>query len=627
MPDKIILIDNLSFIRANLPKIKDIAGRENAPLLPLSEAGLIFLRKGGLECLNYRELTPADYYDTVYPLASRWGRHWYRPRGKDITLAGGYSLGNAVEWSMIYFFCHFIRLYLTISAAIEKLKPKEIILVTSGLDNAAMDDHLYPLEHVNLGLYSQIIEVCLRNSGLNIKLKVEVIEFKIKNHDKKILHQLKKIIRQSNRIFSGILGLFFLGSGDKKIAFYEGFRHFENIMVSPVLKNVKKIHIHKIIGPSLLLKLYSNRIAIKSLTDIPLRNFKSLKFDPITIKKELSSFFVINEVNLLDCIWPRLEFLLDEYFPYVAYPDFLKAEKLLKELKPNCLVTENDSTYDEKMLVTTAKALGIMTVVMQNGATVQSNPEESDKLLSHDFYPLTADKLFVFSRIDKNWFTSKQIKPERIITTGSPRFDCYYQKKYRAGAKDLHHKTALFILNELWYDEGIITYHLSLGTMLKHITEFIRIAKNNPDIDFILRPHEDNDHWNEIFLKQIKGMPNLVITRSQPLQEIFLKANVVVGYVSTALIEAAICRIPVISLDTGEFYNFMRLWEYGLSVRAENIKELGSLIRELIENQNTRQKIIENLEKNARVFNENDDGLASQRISVELLKEVENAKS
>jgi len=617
MPKKIIFIDNLSFIRQKISEITEISKKEDAQVLPLNDAGLIFLEQTGLKCIDFRDITGLDTYSDLYATARRWGMNWYKPNGADLALANDYSLGQAIEWSMIYFFCHLIRLHITISEVLKKYNPEEIIFIRSDSDNTKLTDHVYPLEHLNFGLYKNIFNNCIKNCGLKTSYKEVRLGFQIeKTHENKKLF-LKKIIAKINILISTVIEFVQKIKNPKSILFFEGYRHFDKIMNSQELKKVRKIHLHRAIGPSLLLKLYSKSIQVESLEYEKLKTPNpKIEFDKNKIRAELDNFFVYRGVNLLECVWPRIEFLLDKHFVEQVYPDSLKAKKLLKRCKPDCVVTENDSTYHEKMIIVQAKALGITTVVLQNGTTVQAQPHNQETLLIHDFYPLIADQFLAFGEIEKKWFTDREVEENRIIVTGGPRFDNYYENTIKTQIETK--KSVLILLNELWYDEGIITYHLNLKVLLNHIRKFIDLARRNPEIDFILRPHEDNDHWNEIFKNEISSLNNIEINRKGSLSELFPKTSLVIGYVSTALIEAAISRIPVISMDTGEYYNFIHLWELGISKRITNIEELESGLLNILNNFKEKEELINNINKNIRFYNFDDDGKAVNRIAKHL---------
>jgi hypothetical protein len=133
-----------------------------------------------------------------------------------------------------------------------------------------------------------------------------------------------------------------------------------------------------------------------------------------------------------------------------------------------------------------------------------------------------------------------------------------------------------------------------------------------------VRPHHDEGLWRELFAAELAKAPNFVISRKGSLAELFGKVDAVVGYVSTALIEALIMRIPVISVDVDGKCAPFPLWEYGLSKRVSSFKELEPVLSELLYDSRKRSQFRGEIDKNIGLFNLKDDGNATGRVTLEL---------
>jgi hypothetical protein len=618
MNGKIIIIDDVDFIKNNLDKIKEMILEEKAPVVPLSDAAYLLLTSEGIDCIDYRKFERDNTYDNLYSTARQWGMNWYKPGGADFTNVGSYSLGNIIEWGMIYYFSQVLRIYLSVWEIVKNMKPKEILYISAQVE----DNKNYALKsrYVDNGSIGHVLNNCIIAADPSIKLSMRELPYSSRVQ-KNELNWLRQIFFYFNIPFSFMLRM--LNSALKKrkrIIFFEGFRHFYQIFNHSQLKEFEIIHLQKNIGPSLFFKLFSKGIRIESFN---YATFARDKNDPPGVEHasgELLDFFMYRDHDLFPCVWPTIQLILKEHMSLI-WQDVLRAMEIMKRIKPSCLVTENDSTYYEKLLVTVAKKMNIYTIVIQNGATIFSDSHIEKEPVVHDFYPLIADRFFSFGKISKDWFINMSADERKVIITGGPRFDDYYKMKKTRGKDAGSNKTVLFLLQDLWHFEGVVNAHIRLYVQYKHITEFIKLAKKNTGFNFIIRPHSNDHLWGKIFQQDLIGLNNLTISREGSMEDVLSKACIVIGYTSTALIEALIMRIPVISLDTGEFCNFFQLWKYGLSKRVSSFEELGTEIKKLAPYGNERMMAMDSIEKNVHLFNYGDDGKASERVVV-ALKEI-----
>jgi len=472
-------------------------------------------------------------------------------------------------------------------------------------------------------LLPYIVEECLKH----INFSVEVISMKLvcytsdnRIRDYKLL--VYPLFHYLNRVFLSIYRLYNIVLGKRKrIFFFDGFHHFRSIMESSKHKNYEMVHLQRKIGPSILWWLYSNGIRVVTLPKrkTRLKFVKTPKFDLDNIKDELSDFFVYRRKNLFPCIWPRLEFLLKEYFTETVCPDLDSVIRVVRETFPDCIVTENDTTYKEKMLVMVAKEFDIPTVVIQHG--VANFHKDSDEAV-HGLYPLTADIFFAFGKTIKDWFVHMDVDPNRIVITGAARFDSYYNYMRKVGSSSKLNKTVLIILQDNWFREGAVNTHIGLCKYYNYISKFIALAGRNPGLQFIVRPHHSNHLWTEIFRKELDSLDNLAISCKDKLEDVFKRVDLTISYDSTVLLESLVHRIPVITLDMGEHKSYSLLWRYGLAKQASTFEEVEMELKKLIYDTHERDKAVKKIERNLHFLNYGDDGMASQRIAEELSKIV-----
>ena len=323
---------------------------------------------------------------------------------------------------------------------------------------------------------------------------------------------------------------------------------------------------------------------------------------------------------MISYVWPRIDFLFNNFFPNIVAADIKKVKDIIEKIKPDCVVAENNSTYYERMLLTIARNKDVSTIVIQDGNTRCDKTNESMGLVFHNFIPLISDVFLAFGEASKDWFRSMGADEDRVVVTGASRFDEYYSKcrNTRTGRRKKN-KVAV-IMDDIWNKEGVVTHHIGLNVSADHLRKFIDFAKKNPEIDIVIRPHDRHHLWNEVMREELANVVNIRISRQKALKDLFQEVDLVIGYPSTALIEALIHRIPVISIDTGDFFNYLPLWEHGLSKRVSDFSKLGEAVQPLLYNDTERELAERNIDRNLWYFNHGDDGLATYRIVGEIYR-------
>ncbi len=610
-----IIVDDISFVKRNIDEIKKIVAYEGGPVVPLSDPVLLLLRSKGIECMDYHDLESAGMYEDVYATARDWGLRWYKPEGTDLSEFGTYSPGALLEWSMIFFFSHVLKVYLVLSELIKRGDARKIVCIAA--NDFDLKKCSIKLQNIDAGLLGHIVREVSGEAQQPVEFKLVKLPYPNELEERKF-HFVRSAGNYVNLLVSGVCSFFerFFRE-NRKILFLEGAHHFFEIMKSPSLKKIKKVHFEKNVGLSLFPKMYSNGIRIVTHDNRkPKTPEKGNCFSPDKIDNVLSGFFMYRGKDIFSLVSPRLKFMFEDYFPNVVFSDIIAVEKMLKAESPDLIVTENDTTYFEKMLTVIAKRLSIRTAVVQHGATLCEDACDNKGIMVHDFYPLTADMFFAFGKTTKDWFTKMKVDPGRVIVTGGARFDEYYRDKVLVKDKrNKARKVALILLSDMWLKEGVVTHYAGMTIFHKHIQEFMKLAEKNPDIDFIIRPHDNTHLWSEVFRKELGVLNNITISRESGLKDLFSRVDIVIGYWSTALFEALIYDIPVISLDTGEYYNLLPLWRYELSERVGSFEELESALRKFIHNRVERELFIKETSEKLHLFNYDNDGRAAQRIA------------
>ncbi|MDD4012804.1 MAG: hypothetical protein PHW14_01250, partial [Candidatus Omnitrophica bacterium] len=537
MNKALLIIENMALAKRDLALIRRKKDKEGFDVLAFSDSARFFLESQNISCVDYHDLETKGMYDGLYATAQEWGRGWYRPWGNELSLRDGYSLGCFLEWPMIYFFARFLMLYLLIDRMMNVLCPDRIaIILDRGL---VLGEDLSGTQDVGSDLLAHMLKVYIAERGSLVEL--EIVNGSQQTRTTKERHSaIKLFCEMLNRPVRVLWQIFDrLSRKNKTIMFFEGARHFYDIVRSESLSNIGKVHLQKQIGPSLMAWAYLSGVRIVTLKGLRAKKTgRKDRLDAYMLKEGLKGFFCLNGRDLLEYLFPRLVFLLEEVLPNKVYSDLRSAVTAVRKVGPDIVVVENDSTYFEKMLVVAAKKEGIVTAVVQNGATLHKDDAKDPGLVKHDFLPFISDVFFAYGEWSRDWMLENGVDGKKIVVTGGARFDGHCRKAKNSEEIKKPRKKVVFILSDIWSKDGGVTNHIGLNTFYDHIKGFLRIAASNPDVDFVIRPHSEEHCWGEIFREDILDLKNVSVSRAGGLDEIFSGADLVAGYISTALFEA-----------------------------------------------------------------------------------------
>jgi len=148
----------------------------------------------------------------------------------------------------------------------------------------------------------------------------------------------------------------------------------------------------------------------------------------------------------------------------------------------------------------------------------------------------------------------------QIVTLGSPKYDAI-RKTVNCYAQSAKRQTVLYTPRWLT-TEGTCSFFELYGF-------FFELVRNNPDIDYIFRPHPlmhqgvgadwGEENWNA-FIEEFNRYDNAYIDRNPEYFESFAKATVLVTDISSFLFEFLITGKPIIYVKKKEVFN-----QFGIS--------------------------------------------------------------
>ncbi|MBN1405020.1 MAG: hypothetical protein JW946_00690 [Candidatus Omnitrophica bacterium] len=621
MNKSIFFVDDIGLLQHNI-SVLNAAKTQGAMIMPLSDLAYEWLKKQGLDCKNFHEYEYPGIYDSIMFSAQEYGCQWYKTQGQkeDFTVFNDISAGFLIERTMIYYFMDTLKILSIIEAIIVKEKP-DTILVFDGIKEKAR-------------FYADIPTIKRVINLLAPGIKTEYIKAQFCKPDiiNEFLSLLKGVVRElfscSNWLFNAARkNISLRRSGSfKKIVFYEGFHHVQTAFsaIKPA-DNILVVHLQDKFSPKTFSTIVKNNAIIEDLKRYRVKNNKNIfSCDIEKAEERLKDYFVFRNKNFFPVIKERIAHVLSHHIPHVVVPDILNCQNYIRKNMPDVIVAENDSAYKQRLVIACGKSSGVKTIVIQHGISLGGSSGLNKDFFCADFYPITADKFLAWGEFTKDWFEKKGAKPGSVILTGSSRFDDYYIKS----ADDINELKAkinpegkaivLVALSEFCKRHYIPKYHYSLYEGKRHLKEILKVAGNNSNMLFIVRPHSSDSFTLEVLRDVVKKeqLENVFIDRSINLSKLLKIIDVCVGFYSTVLAEAMICEVPVVTMNFDNRPEVTPYGEYNLCEKANSAAELENALRKILNGSEAfKNDLKERIKSNIHTINYKHDGKAAERIA------------
>jgi len=318
-------------------------------------------------------------------------------------------------------------------------------------------------------------------------------------------------------------------------------------------------------------------------------------------KKSFSHVFRIEDIS----IWPIIEKILlktykqriNEYLKLILF-----SQKISKEIDSKCIVSVNVFGETEK-------------------AILESNTQTNSVLLEHAFtnyvpdlslydisnmYPVFKDKIALWGDIQKNYLIQQHgISEERIILSGSPRHDVFFQKNCNRSSTT--ESKILITLGMLDEQNAIFNTDLFLRfeSILKKI--FSTLGSMD-DLSFVVKLHPSLQKNNLQMKKFIQEFDlNITIKQFSPILDEIQECDIMINifteiYGSTVMLEGLILKKPIlnISLDIRSYLFEFEKDNAVLSISHED--DIEGNIRKIILDKDLQATLIQNGTKHVKRY-------------------------
>lgn len=222
-------------------------------------------------------------------------------------------------------------------------------------------------------------------------------------------------------------------------------------------------------------------------------------------------------------------------------------EELYSRWQFDAFVAPSDIFYYVRGAAAACERLGIPFVVVQKETTVSPGTMAKETVMLRDHVPFLAHHMTVCSDRHRDYWLATGADPARISVTGQPRFDAYFAPQPpREGRRRL-----LFLSYHLYAYAEAVTGELDIWRNLHTQTEagLWELARRGWEI--VIKPHPQQPNWPAEVRRMRAGLGRSArhvrfARLTADTRDLILEADAVVGFQSTALLEAMIAGKPVV---------------------------------------------------------------------------------
>jgi len=333
----------------------------------------------------------------------------------------------------------------------------------------------------------------------------------------------------------------------------------------------------------------------------------------------------VNDVKILEQIfsienhtfWSSINDILLETFRSRIYEYILLikfSKKLLHNFNFKSIVTLNTMGETEKTILNLNKNK-INSILLEHGAS-----DYLPEISRHDVtsgYRNFSDKIAVWSKYQKDYLINvRKIPEQRIFVTGSPRHDSFFDEIYQEKTSNKNILITIPAIPEMNFLSDTNSY-IRLENLLKKLFSVIKNLKN---VNLVVKLHPVQDANNEYIKKLIQKLdPNILIIQTGSIKKIISSCSLMINIhvelmPSTVLLEGLILKKAIINVVmTDEILKFQYVKDDAV-LSISDKSDLTTPINELLYNEETSQKLIQNGQLHVKNFLAN-PGNASKSLA------------
>lgn len=223
---------------------------------------------------------------------------------------------------------------------------------------------------------------------------------------------------------------------------------------------------------------------------------------------------------------------------------------IMSAYRPNLFVTPSDVFFYLRPFITAFKEFGLNTFVMQKETTISPLVMDMHSVEIGRYVPFMSDFMTVCSERHKEFWLRAGVKSDLVAVTGQPRFDIYKRDIVEGPSKAV---TATKILYLSYDDSAYLPSDLGSdfdGSWKKQRQETEMVLTDiSLDSEITVKKHPQQSLAGDWLGPNVRRADRFADTR-----KLIVEADVVVGFQTTALYEAAVAGKPTIYAAWGEVF-------------------------------------------------------------------------
>lgn len=516
-----------------MPNLHFVGAAAEAPIDP--GALCLYTTWTAYEKLTTRGFQPHRLWDAITPelgtALDEWvlerAQRWYYDGEQDVTKFQGMSLGGIHEWML--WFKTFLPVYKIIAAASHWIMQEQPARIWFDED---VEPH-WPaaLAQVSARWAPAASVQCVASNG--------VPGGALRPWRPQAIHRKHYLAAQMWNAAARIARL----SGTRKGC---NVLYFNYHTIEPILKGLldapgDRFHVMMADRPPLRLlqSLLVHGVELLLPDPAPLDGAEQQKvrrmqehWRELSRRDDFRAQFRWNGVDAWPALQNDLNYVIESELPYTAVlaRGYLRA---LERARPDCVLLPFDSAYLQQMVIEAAQQLRIPSIVMLHGLPGTYHRGGSSS---------RADYLMVWGPAIANKFVQMGKSPEAVFTVGFPGYAIYHpSSRQRSAAK----RTILLLTNPLGNgtalaaeDDSEIYLFYILSTLM-----------DLPGIQLLLRPHPSESAGYYVQFLASHHFTGVRVVARESIARLLDQADLVIGPISTVLIEALAAGVPVMCVN------------------------------------------------------------------------------
>ncbi len=227
------------------------------------------------------------------------------------------------------------------------------------------------------------------------------------------------------------------------------------------------------------------------------------------------------------------------------------------------MVTPSDLFFWIREVIYELKEMNIPTIVVDKEGTISPHSLRVHSLKVKERFPFISDKILVWSERQKEFWIRCGVGEKSIEVVGQPRSDFFFKKDKWKTKKDLGLSNERRVVLLFTYDSGAyIPLELFRGgfnwTEMRTETHQVikKLAEEYPQIDFVVKIHPQQRDVSSILNDFSNAGHNIKLIRGSSVSnQLLVNSDIIVGFQTTALLEAMFLQVPILYTFWGKCVN------------------------------------------------------------------------